>query len=68
MCFIALSFFYVPNVACFDAGTLKLTTNDKMGRFCGHGVVVKKTQIIANIIVTYSFFVCLYFAIESDKQ
>jgi len=58
----------VPNVACFDAGTLKLTANDKIGRFWGNGVVVKKTQIIANIIATYSFFVCLYFAIESDKQ
>ena len=36
MCFIALSFFfYVPNVARFDAGTLKLQriANDKVGRF-----------------------------------
>jgi len=37
--FAALSlFFYVPNFVRFDAGMLKVTANDKVGRFLGHGV------------------------------
>ena len=54
MCFIALSFFfYVPNVARFDAGMLKLQQMIKWDVFLGHGVYCLLVYIVC--FPTYFF-------------